>query len=160
MKKSGFIVSAFIILQFCAPGFSQTVSYQQPIYVPGAAPQQLDSMVAPIALYPDPLLSQVLVASTYPQEIVDASQWVHQNHAMSASALQDAARSYHWDASIQALLAFPDVLDRLSENIQWTTNLGNAFRSDEGAVMDAVQRMRNQAYASGNLSSNGQVVVT
>jgi len=100
------------------------------------------------------------VAATYPQEIVDAAQWVHQNRGMSGSALQEAARSYDWDPSIQALLAFPDVLDRMSENIQWTTDLGNAFLSDEGAVMDAVQRLRNQAYASGTLSSNGQAVVT
>src|SRR5262245_3860576 len=88
---------------------------------------QLDSLVAPIALYPDPLLSQVLAASTYPLEIVEAAQWLRQNPSLTGTALQDAAKLQDWDPSVQALVVFPDVLQRLSDNIRWTTDLGNAF---------------------------------
>src|SRR5206468_9400948 len=114
--------------------------------------EQLNPLVAPIALYPDALLSQVLVASTYPLEIVAAAQWLDRNPALSGPALQEAARQQNWDPSIQALVAFPDVLRRLSENIQWTTDLGNAFLQQQAGVMDAVQRMRTQAINSGKLT--------
>jgi hypothetical protein len=136
----------------------QSTQAGQPIPVPSTS--QLDSLVAPIALYPDPLLSQVLVASTYPLEVVQAAQWLQQNTQLTGVALQNAARTQNWDPSVQALVVFPDVLRRLSENIQWTTDLGNAFLADQAAVMDAVQRMRSQALASGNLTSNVQTAVT
>ena len=128
--------------------------------IPVLSPAQLDSLVAPIALYPDPLLSQVLVASTYPLEIVEAVQWLQQNPRLADVALQDAARQQNWDPSIQALVIFPDVLQRLSGNIRWTVDLGSAFLAQQTGVMDAVQRMRNQAIASANLTSNAQTVVT
>src|SRR5271165_5195572 len=91
------------------------------------APEQLESMVAPIALYADSLLSQVLVAATYPLEVVEAQQWLDQNKALTGTALTDAAKTQNWDPSIQALVAFPDVIKRLNEDIRWTTDLGNAF---------------------------------
>src|SRR5438093_2360803 len=127
---------------------------------PALSAAQVESLVAPIALYPDALLSQVLVASTYPLEIVAAAQWLDRNPALSGPALQEAARQQNWDPSVQALVAFPDVLRRLSENIQWTTDLGNAFLQQQAGVMDAVQRMRTQAINSGKLTSNGLDVVT
>src|SRR6266568_114764 len=123
-------------------------------------PDQLDSLVAPIALYPDPLLSQVLAASTYPLEIVEAAQWLRQNSALTGVALEDAAKRQDWDPSVQALVLFPDVLQRLSENIRWTTDLGNAFLAQQAGVMEAVQKMRSQALTSGNLTSTPQTVVT
>src|ERR1035438_1961030 len=85
-------------------------------------PDQLDDLVAPIALYPDPLLSQVLVATTYPLELVQAYQWVQKNPGMSGPALTQAAQQQNWDASVQALAVFPDVLKRLNDDVAWTTN--------------------------------------
>ncbi|MFN7997551.1 MAG: DUF3300 domain-containing protein [Bryobacteraceae bacterium] len=123
------------------------------------APQQLDAMVAPIALYPDALLSQVLVAATYPAEVTDAAAWLDQNRYLQGQQLAEAAQQQNWDASIQALVAFPDVLSRLASNMQWTTDLGNAFLAQQADVMNAVQRMRMQAMRAGRLQSNDQEVV-
>src|SRR5579872_3650439 len=124
------------------------------------SPDQLDNLVAPVALYPDNLLSQTLVASTYPLEIVEAAQWLQQNRNLQGQALVDAARQQNWDPSIQALVVFPDVLNRMASNIRWTTDLGNAFLAQQADVMNAVQRMRAQAQAGGRLSSNPQETVT
>ena len=119
-------------------------------------PDQLDSLVAPIALYPDPLLSQTLVASTYPLEIIQLQQWLSQNKNLKDKALADAAKKQDWDPSIQALAALPDVVKLLSENVKWTTDLGNAFLAQQSDVMDAVQRMRQKAQSAGNLKSSEQ----
>jgi uncharacterized membrane protein YgcG len=123
-------------------------------------PDQLGDLVAPIALYPDPLLSQVLVASTYPLEVVEARQWLRRNESLKGQGLTDAARRQDWDASVQALVAFPDVLATLNQDIQWTVALGNAFLAQESDVMAAVQRMRGRAQANGKLSSTPQQTVT
>jgi len=132
----------------------------QPAPAQTFSPQQLDDLVAPIALYPDQLLSQVLVACTYPLEVVEAQQWFERNRSLSGQQLMDAARQQNWDASVQALVAFPDVLNRLNQDIQWTTDLGNAFLAQQADVMSAVQRMRARAQANGRLSSNPQQTVT
>ena len=124
------------------------------------SPQQLDTLVAPVALYPDRLLSQILVACTYPLEIAEASQWLQRNPNLQGPQLVDAARQQNWDPSIQALVIFPDVLTRLASDIRWTTDIGNAFLAQQADVMNAVQRMRAQAQASGKLRSNGQQTVT
>lgn len=124
------------------------------------SPQQLDNLVAPVALYPDPLLSQVLVASTYPLEVVEANQWYQRNRNLSAQALMDAAKQQPWDPSVQALVAVPDALARLNQDIRWTTDLGNAFLAQESDVMNAVQRMRAQAQSNGRLASTPQQTVT
>jgi Protein of unknown function (DUF3300) len=118
--------------------------------------EQLDSLVAPIALYPDPLLSQTLVASTYPLEIVQLQQWLAKNTNLKDKALTDAALKQPWDPSIQAMVALPDVVKRLADDIQWTTELGNAFLAQQSDVMDAVQRMRKKAQGTGALVSNEQ----
>jgi len=123
-------------------------------------PQQLDDLVAPIALYPDTLLSQILVASTYPLEVVEAQQWLQQNANLKGQALVNAAQKQNWDPSIQALVVFPDVLARLNQDIRWTTDLGNAFLAQQADVMAAVQRLRSQAQANGKLSSTPQQQVT
>ncbi|MGH9834902.1 MAG: DUF3300 domain-containing protein, partial [Blastocatellia bacterium] len=120
---------------------------------------QLDALVAPIALYPDPMLSQVLVASTYPLEIVQAQQWVQQNSKLKDSALADAAKKQDWDPSVQAMVALPDLLKRLSDNVKYTTDLGNAFLAQQSDVMDAIQRMRVKAKDSGKLVSTEQQTV-
>jgi hypothetical protein len=121
--------------------------------------EQLDSLVAPIALYPDPLLAQILAASTYPLEIVQLQQWLAQNKDLKDKQLADAVAKQSWDPSIQALAALPDVVKLLGDNIQWTTDLGNAFLSQQGGVMDAVQRMRKKAQDKGTLKSTEQQTV-
>lgn len=120
---------------------------------------QLDSLVAPIALYPDPLLSQALVASTYPLEVIQLQQWLAKNKNLKDKALMDAVEKLNWDPSIQAMAALPDVIKQLAENIAWTTDLGNAFLAQQGDVMDAVQRMRAKASEAGNLKSTAQMKV-
>ena len=119
-------------------------------------PEQLDALVAPIALYPDPLLAQVLVASTYPIEIIQLQQWLERNPGIEGDALVDAVAKEPWDPSIQSMAAVPEALERLGNDIQWTTELGNAFLAQQGDVMDAVQRMRQKARDKGALESNEQ----
>ena len=120
------------------------------------APEQLDSLVAPIALYPDPMLAQVLAASTYPLEIVQLQQWLEKNKNLKDKALVDAVSKQPWDPSVQAMAALPDVVGRLAKDIQWTTDLGNAFLTQQSDLMDAVQRMRKKAQSNGNLKSSEQ----
>jgi len=117
---------------------------------------QLDSLVAPIALYPDPLLSQTLVASTYPLEVIQLKQWLDQHKDLKDKALADAVEKQDWDPSIQSLAALPEVVKQLADNIKWTTDLGNAFLAQQNDVMDAVQRMRKKAQDAGNLKSSEQ----
>src|SRR5208337_233666 len=107
-------------------------------------------------LYPDPLLSQVLVASTYPLEVVQLQQWLNQHKDLNEKALADAVKKQDWDPSIQGLAALPDVVKLLAENIKWTTDLGNAVLAQQNDVMDAVQRMRKKAKDAGNLKSTEQ----
>lgn len=127
---------------------------------PLLSPEQLDNLVAPVALYPDPLLGQVLAASTYPLEIMEAQQWLQHNRNLQGTQLLDAAKQQNWDPSVQALVAFPDALNLLSNDIQWTTDLGNAFLGQQADVMSAVQAMRARAQGNGRLQSTPQQVVT
>jgi hypothetical protein len=120
---------------------------------------QLDSLVAPIALYPDPLLAQVLAASTYPLEIIQLQQWLAKNPDLKDEALADAVMQQPWDPSVQAMANLPDVVNWLADDIQWTTDLGNAFLAQQSDVMDAVQRMRKKADEQGNLESGEQIKV-
>src|SRR5512143_3880661 len=119
-------------------------------------PDQLDSLVAPIALYPDPLLAQTLVAATYPLEIVQLQQWLAKNPNLKDKALADAVAKQPWDPSIQSMAAVPEVVKRLADDIQWTTQLGDAFLDQQSDVMDAVQRIRKKAEGKGALKSNEQ----
>src|SRR6476619_6577837 len=117
---------------------------------------ELDSLVAPIALYPDPLLAQTLAASTYPLEIIQLHQWLTKHPKLKEKELAAAVAKESWDPSVQAMAALPDVVKRLADDIQWTTDLGNAFLSQQSDVMDAVQRMRKKAKDKGNLKSTEQ----
>jgi hypothetical protein len=136
-----------------AHGHAQPV--QDPVKIPA---DQLEALVAPIAIYPDNLLSQTLVASTYPLEIVQLQQWLERNRdlAKDQKKLAEAVKKQPWDPSIQAMAPLPDVVKRLADDIQWTTDLGNAFLAQQSDVMDAIQRMRNKAQATGALKSNQQ----
>jgi len=122
-------------------------------------PEELDSLVAPIALYPDPLLAQTLAASTYPLEVVQLQQWMNNNKDLKGKALADAVAKQPWDPSIQALVEFPDVVQRMAGNIQWTTDLGNAFLAQQSDVMNAVQSMRAKAQGKGTLKTSAQQTV-
>jgi len=128
---------------------------------PSFAPEQLDQLVARVALYPDSLLAQVLAAATFPDQIPDAARWADQHHYLTGQALADAiaADQLPWDPSVQALLPFPSVLGMMASDMNWTTDLGNAFLAQQQDVMDAVQRERHKAYEYGYLRSNPQVVV-
>ena len=152
--------SAFMVAQDPPPPVEQAQPEQAGPPAQALPPDQLANLVAPIALYPDSLLSQVLVAATYPLEIVEAAQWLQQNRNLRGAQLVEAARQQNWDTSIQALVVFPDVITRLNSDIRWTTDLGNAFLAQQADVMDAVQRLRAQASQAGRLQSNSQVNVT
>jgi hypothetical protein len=117
---------------------------------------QLESLVAPIALYPDDLLAQCLVASTYPIDLVQAQQWVAKNSNLKGDALSNAAMKQDWDPSIQALTGIPDALKMMTQDIKWTVDLGNAFLAQQSGIMDAVQRLRTKAKDGGKLESSEQ----
>src|SRR5436190_8573624 len=117
---------------------------------------QLDSLVAPIALYPDDLLAQTLAASTYPLEVMQLDQWMDKNKNLKDKALADAVAKQPWDPSVQSMVAFPDVVQRMAEKIQWMTDMGNAVLAQQKDVMDAVQRMRAKAQGTGNLKTGSE----
>ncbi|MGB6968099.1 MAG: DUF3300 domain-containing protein [Methyloceanibacter sp.] len=121
---------------------------------------ELDQLVAPIALYPDPLLSQVLIASTYPLEVVQAERWAAKNKDLKGDALNDALAKEDWDDSVKALAAVPDVLAMMNEDLDWTSKLGDAVLAQQADVMDAIQRLRALAQSNGKLESNEQQTVT
>ena len=164
IRKSVVAGMGFLFLAGVTPFWAQApADNPEPVAPPSAqqtqapmSPQQLDDLVAPIALYPDPLLGQALAASTYPLEIVEAQQWLQSHQNLRGTDLTSAARQQNWDPSVQALVAFPDAMKLLSQNMQWTTALGNAFLSQQADVMAAVQRMRSRAEADGRLQSSPQ----
>src|ERR1700757_1642830 len=121
---------------------------------PPIPPKELESLVAPIALYPDPLLIQVLAASTYPLEIVQLKQWLDENNNLKNKEFTAAVVQQNWDPSVQSLSAFPVVVNKLANKIQWTTDLGNAFLAQQSDIMNAVQRLRAKAQANGMLKTN------
>jgi hypothetical protein len=125
-------------------------------------PQQLDSLVSRIALYPDALLAQVLAAATFFDQIPDAARWSDQHHYVTGDALARDIQEDQlpWDPSVQALLPFPSVLGMMASDMNWTRDLGDAFLAQNQDVMDAVQRMRRQARDFRYLRTNGQIVVT
>ena len=122
--------------------------------------QQIEQLVAPIALYPDSLLSQVLMASTYPLEVVEAARWVKENPNVTGQALQDAMLKQPWDPSVKSLAAVPQTLAMMNDQISWTQNLGDAFLAQQSDVFNAVQALRARADAAGNLKSTPQQTVT
>ena len=117
----------------------------------------LDALVAPIALYPDALVAQVLGAATYPDQVEQADTYIKANYNLTGEALIEAVTAKGWDPSVQALVQFPSVLDQLSKNIAWTSALGDASANQQSEVLAAIQRMRAKAYAAGNLKSGEQI---
>jgi hypothetical protein len=125
-------------------------------------PEQLDKLVSRIALYPDPLLAQVLAAATFSDQIPDAAKWADEHHYLTGDALARAISDDHlsWDPSVKALLPFPSVLGMMASDMDWTKKLGDAFLAQRQDVMDAIQRMRQKAKDFGYLRSNNRLVVS
>ena len=140
-----------------------TVPDTQDNSAPAPAPlssDQLDALVAPIALYPDALVAQVLAAATNPDQVAYADDWLAQNKSLTGTALAQAVDQQSWDPSVKALTQFPSVLDNLAHNLSWTSSLGQAFANQQADVMAAVQTMRAKAQAAGTLQSTSQITVT
>ena len=118
--------------------------------------EELDQMLAPIALYPDSLLAQILMASTYPLEVVQADRWVKANRNLTGDQLNDTLDKKNWDPSVRALVPFPQILSMMSERLEWTQRLGDAFLDQRDEVMDTIQQLRAKAQAAGNLRDTGE----
>jgi hypothetical protein len=167
LKKMFTVVLSFV---FAIASSQILYGYQTPNDAPGAnsgsptetAPNsasELQSLVAPIALYPDALVAQILTASTFPDEVAIAEYWMQQNKTLTGSAMMQAVDTQSWDASVKALTEFPSVLANLANNLTWTSSLGEAFHNQQAEVMTAIQTLRAQAKAAGNLKSTPQVTV-
>jgi len=159
------VLSAALPLGTMSPSQAQTAA--APAAPPAAAPaqqllgpDQLDQLVAPIALYPDALLSEVLMASTYPLEVVMADRWAGTNKNLKGDELKAAAGQQGWDDSVTALVATPDILSMMSAQLAWTENLGDAVLAQQPDVMDAIQRLRAKAQAQNTLQSTDQQTVS
>jgi Protein of unknown function (DUF3300) len=145
---------------------TQAPTVQQPPTAPQAppyvtqTPEQLQDLVAPIALYPDSLVAQILAASTFPEQVVEADRWVQAHPDLKGQALAQAVNEMPWDPSVKALTAFPSVLGNMDKNLSWTSSLGDAYYNQPQDVMNAVQVMRHKAEAAGTLKSTPQQTVT
>jgi hypothetical protein len=154
MKIFKLMLTLFLVFLMAAPpwviaqgtqGTEETKTFKQ---------EELDQLLAPIALYPDELLTQILMASTYPLEIVRANRWTKQNKDLKGDALTEALEKQDWDPSVKSLVNFPQILGMMNEKLGWTQKLGDAFLASEKAVMDTVQKLRFKAQEAGNLKSS------
>ncbi len=137
-----------LVLLFSALLAFQPAAYSQDNAGPAFTQQELDQMLAPIALYPDPLLSQILMASTYPLEVVEAARWSRAHSGLRGDRAVRAAADQDWDPSVKSLVAFPQILAMMDQRLEWTERLGDAFLAQEPAVMDSVQVLRQRAYTT------------
>src|SRR6266404_496556 len=133
---------------------------QSPAPAPQQSPQELQQLVAPIALYPDALIAQILAASTYPTQIVEADRWMQSHSDPKGEKLAKEVDKQPWDPSVKALTQFPSVLENMDKNLSWTSSLGDAYANQQQDVTDAVQVLRQQARKAGKLNSNEQQRVT
>jgi hypothetical protein len=150
-----------VMIPTAALGQQPVPAASDPSAVAAPLPQgELDALLAPIALYPDEILAQVLMASTYPLEIVMAARFVQENASLTGDALDQALRDKNWDPSVLSLTAYPQVLVMMNDKLDWTQRLGDAFLADQQRVMDTVQSLRSRAQAAGNLQSTPQQSIT
>lgn len=165
-KKSLSMLTMFVLI------FSPSVLPASAGQAPTAAPEsgnptdatsqsakELQALVAPIALYPDSLVAQILTAATFPDQVAIANYWLEQNKNLTGSALMQAVDKQTWDPSVKALTQFPSVLDNLAKNLSWTSSLGEAYHNQQSDVMTAIQTLRAQAKEKGNLKSSSQITV-
>jgi Protein of unknown function (DUF3300) len=159
MKTIALTVCAFVIggVMGCPTARAQVLQEETTVL---ADSTRLEQIVAPIALYPDSLLMQVLMAATYPVEVVEAERLARDNGGLSAEVAQGSLAARDWDPSVKALIGYPDVLKMMSENLDWTRDLGDAFLGQQAALLDAVQRMRQRARDAGTLATTPEQTVT
>jgi Protein of unknown function (DUF3300) len=156
------LLSCSLVLASTSEGFAYQTDQSAAPPPPQAAqqtPEQLQQLVAPIALYPDALVAQILAAATYPAEVVEADRWMQQHTDLKGKKLADEVNKQSWDPSVKALAQFPSVLANMDKNLSWTSSLGDAYVNQSQAVMDAMQVMRSRAQGAGNLKSNPQETV-
>jgi len=157
MKRKFFYWMAWLLVLFlAAPPWAIAQGTQGADESKTFKQEELDQMLAPVALYPDDLLTQLLMASTYPLEIVQAARWTKQNKDLKGDKLTEALEKQDWDPSVKSLVAFPDVLSKMNENLEWTQKLGDAFLAQEKQVMDTIQMLRKKAQQAGNLKDSPQ----
>src|ERR1700740_420733 len=156
-------LTCLLLAQFTAHSSSYDLKTQSNEQSPAPAaqqsPQELQQLVAPIALYPDALVAQILAASTYPSEIVEADRWLQSHSDLKDENLADEVDKQDWDPSVKALTAFSSVLANLDTNLSWTSALGDAYFNQQQDVLDAIQVLRARAKAAGNLQSTPQQTV-
>src|ERR1700675_2181884 len=174
MKTSGrmfmFMLCSSLVLGFLQAGCAsqevradaQPAAPAEPLPAPPPqmSSQELDQLVAPIALYPDPLVAQILAGATHPTQIVEADRWLQQNPDLTGDVLAKAVDSQSWDPAVKALTQFPGLLGMMDKNLSWTSSLGEAYVNGQKNVLDAVQVMRQRAQQAGNLESTQQETVT
>ena len=164
LREKCFAVASAVLLLMAAAsdgmGAGQATSAQasEQEYAP-LSPEELDGLVAPIALYPDALVAQILGAATFPDQVSEADSWLKQNANLTGQALMKVVDKEQWDPAVKALTQFPSVLSNLAANLGWTSTLGEASATQQQDVMSAIQRMRAKAYAAGNLKSGSQIKV-
>jgi hypothetical protein len=163
LKQSlSFFLNCCLVLATAPGGFAQANQSpaQPPVQAAPQTPEQLQQLVAPIALYSDALVAQVLAAATYPDQIVEADRWMQQHSDLKGEQLGQEVDKQPWDPSVKALVEFPSVLANMDKNLSWTSSLGDAYVNQQQDVMTAVQQMRQRAESSGNLKSTSQEKVT
>ena len=152
------LISAALAFPAAIPvAYAQDAQQQQPQKM---SQEQLAALVAPIALYPDPLVAQVLMASTYPLEVAEAYNWQRANSRLTGNALNQALQQQNWDASVKSLVSFPPVLGMMGSQLSWTQELGDSVLAQQSDVMNAIQTLRAKAQQSGALTSTSQQTVT
>ena len=154
---AGLLVTALTFPAVAPISYAQGSSQQQ---ASKQSQAQLEALVAPIALYPDPLVSQILMASTYPLEVSEANNWLRANSQLKGNALNTALQQQNWDPSVKSLVSFPPVLEMMGSQLSWTQNLGNAVLAQQSDTMNAIQTLRAKAKNSGALKSNTQQTVS
>jgi len=169
-KVSASLLSVAFVLATSAPNLpaaafpedpqQDTQTDQQTAQYTQQTPEQLQQLVAPIALYPDSLVAQILAASTFPEQVVEADRWLQTNPDLKGDALAQSADQQQWDPSVKALTAFPTILGNMDKNLSWTSSLGDAYYNQQQDVMDAIQVMRQKAQSAGTLKSTPQQNVT
>jgi Protein of unknown function (DUF3300) len=157
----GSVLSLILMLAICPQSLLAQQEAQPPQAPPPVqqTPDQLQQLVAPIALYPDSLVAQILAASTFPEQVVEADRWLQAHPDVKGDALGQAIDPQPWDPSVKALTAFPSVLGNMDKNLSWTSSLGDAYYNQQQDVMGAIQVMRQRAQAAGNLQSTSQQTV-
>lgn len=145
-----FMIRFLVLFMVVSSGFLAQAADEKPVF----KPEELDQLLAPIALYPDSLLTQILMASTYPLEVVQADRWTQQNKDLKGDDLAKALEEQPWDPSVKSLVNFPQILKMMDEKLDWTQKLGDAFLAQQKEVMDAVQKLRSKAEEAGNLKTS------